>query len=98
VKAARLALVRLEQLHPFPKKELEEITSRYGVAREWCWVQEEPENMGAWTFIRPRLAGLVRKHVRYIGRKAAASPSPGFHNIYKMQQEAVISEAVGPKP
>jgi len=98
VKAARLALVRLEQLHPFPKKELEEIAGRYGEAREWCWVQEEPENMGAWTFVRPRLASLVHKHIRYIGRKAAASPSPGFHNIYKIQQEAVISEAVGPKP
>ena len=98
VKAAGLALVRLEQLHPFPKKELGEIASRYGEAREWCWVQEEPENMGAWTFVRPRLAGLVHKHIRYIGRKAAASPSPGFHNIYKIQQEAVIAAAVGPKP
>jgi len=98
VKAARLALVRLEQLHPFPKKELEELARRYGEAREWCWVQEEPENMGAWQFVRPRLAALVHKHIRYIGRKAAASPSPGFHNIYKIQQEAVISEAVGPKP
>jgi 2-oxoglutarate dehydrogenase E1 component len=98
VKAARLALVRLEQLHPFPKKELEELVGWYGEAREWCWVQEEPENMGAWTFIRPRLAGLVHKHIRYIGKKAAASPSPGFHNIYKIQQEAVIAEAVGPKP
>jgi 2-oxoglutarate dehydrogenase E1 component len=98
VKADRLALVRLEQLHPFPKKELEEIAGRYGEAREWCWVQEEPENMGAWTFIRPRLAGLVHKHIRYIGRKAAASPSPGFHNIYRIQQEAVIAEALGPRP
>jgi 2-oxoglutarate dehydrogenase E1 component len=98
VKAAGLALVRLEQLHPFPKKELEKLVGWYGEAREWCWVQEEPENMGAWSFVRPRLAGLVHKHIRYIGRKAAASPSPGFRNIYRIQQEAVISEAVGPKP
>jgi 2-oxoglutarate dehydrogenase E1 component len=98
LKAEGLALVRLEQLHPFPRRELEEIAGRYGEAKEWCWVQEEPENMGAWQFVRPRLAALVHQHIRYIGRRPAASPAPGFHNIYKMQQEAVISEAVGPKP
>jgi 2-oxoglutarate dehydrogenase E1 component len=98
LRAEDLALVRLEQLHPFPRRELEEVAERYGEAKEWCWVQEEPENMGAWQFVRPRLAGLVHRHIRYIGRRPAATPAPGFHNIYKMQQEAVISEAVGPKP
>jgi len=90
-------LVRLEQLNPFPQNQLEEIVDRYSSTQEWCWVQEEPENMGAWNFVRPRLAALVHKHIRYIGRKAAPSPSPGFHNIYKIEQEAVIAEAVGAK-
>jgi 2-oxoglutarate dehydrogenase E1 component len=98
LRASHLALVRLEQVNPFPTKALEALAGRLAEAREWCWVQEEPENMGAWNFVRPRLAALVHKHVRYIGRKASASPAPGFHNIYKLEQEAVISEAVGPKP
>jgi 2-oxoglutarate dehydrogenase E1 component len=98
LQASQAVLVRLEQLNPFPENRLEGVVDRYGSAGEWCWVQEEPENMGAWEFVRPRLAALVHKHIRYIGRKAAASPAPGFHNIYRIQQEAVISEAVGPKP
>jgi 2-oxoglutarate dehydrogenase E1 component len=98
LRASRLALVRLEQVNPFPIKALEALAGRLAGAEEWCWVQEEPENMGAWNFVRPRLAALVRKHVRYIGRRASATPAPGFHNIYKLEQEAVISEAVGPKP
>jgi 2-oxoglutarate dehydrogenase E1 component len=97
LRASQPVLVRLEQLNPFPENQLEKVVDRYRSAREWCWVQEEPENMGAWNFIRPRLAALVHKHIRYIGRKAAASPSPGFHFIYKIQQEAVIAEAVGAK-
>ncbi len=98
LQASHLALVRLEQINPFPTKLLEELAARVDKAKEWCWVQEEPENMGAWGFVQPRLARLLHKHVRYIGRKAAASPAPGFHKIYTREQEAVISEAVGPKP
>jgi 2-oxoglutarate dehydrogenase E1 component len=97
LRASQPALVRLEQLNPFPEHQLQEVVDRYASAGEWCWVQEEPENMGAWQFVRPRLAALVHKHIRYIGRRPATSPAPGFHNIYKIEQEAVISEAVGPK-
>ena len=97
LQASHLALVRLEQINPFPTESLEELAARFGEAKEWCWVQEEPENMGAWDFVRPRLAALVHKHLRYVGRKAAASPAPGFHNLYKLEQEAVLSEAVGAK-
>jgi 2-oxoglutarate dehydrogenase E1 component len=98
LRASHLALVRLEQINPFPSNTLEGLVTRFAEAKEWCWVQEEPENMGASDFVRPRLARLLHQHVRYIGRKASASPAPGFHNIYKLEQEAVISEAAGPKP
>ncbi|UCE82008.1 MAG: 2-oxoglutarate dehydrogenase E1 component [Deltaproteobacteria bacterium] len=96
IKASDIGIVRLEQLYPFPEMQLEEVIAKYTRAKEWFWVQEEPENMGGWSFVRSRLAGLVQKHIKYIGRKEAASPATGFHSIYKDQQAAIIDEAVGP--
>lgn len=97
LKASDICIVRLEQFYPFPEKQLEEVIAKYTHGKEWLWVQEEPENMGGWSFVRPRLAALVHKHIRYIGRKEAASPATGFHAIYKSQQAAIIDEAVGKK-
>ncbi len=89
------ALVRLEQFHPFPETALKEIVKRYSKARDWAWVQEEPENMGGWSFVRPRLEALVGRPLTYIGRAAAASPATGFPKIYRRQQDAIIDTAVG---
>ncbi len=93
-----IGIVRLEQFYPFPEKQLEEVIARYPRGKEWCWVQEEPENMGGWNFVRSRLATLIQKHIKFIGRKEAASTATGFHNLYKIQQAAIIEEAVGPLP
>lgn len=96
LKASDIGIIRLEQFYPFPDKQLKEVITKYSRAKEWYWVQEEPENMGGWNFVRPRLAYLLQKHIQYIGREEAASPATGFHNIYKSQQAAIIDEAVGP--
>jgi 2-oxoglutarate dehydrogenase E1 component len=98
LKKTNIAIIRLEQFYPFPHEQLEEVIDKYGQVDEWYWVQEEPENMGGWNFVRSRLAPLVHKHIKYIGRTEAASPATGFHNIYKKQQAAIIEEAVGPPP
>jgi 2-oxoglutarate dehydrogenase E1 component len=98
VEASDIAIVRLEQFYPFPEAHLGELMGSYAGAKEWCWVQEEPENMGGWNFVRSRLASLAGRHLRYIGRAAAASPATGFHSIYKSQQAAIVDEAVGPAP
>ncbi|MFA9435076.1 MAG: 2-oxoglutarate dehydrogenase E1 component [Deltaproteobacteria bacterium] len=97
LKATDIGIIRLEQFYPFPEQQLEKVIAQYNRANEWCWVQEEPENMGGWNFVRSRIASLVQKHIKYIGREAAASPATGFHNIYKSQQEAILEEAVGKK-
>ncbi|MDJ0885326.1 MAG: 2-oxoglutarate dehydrogenase E1 component [Desulfobacterales bacterium] len=89
------ALVRLEQFHPFPEAALKKIIKRYAKAREWAWVQEEPENMGGWQFVRPRLEALVGRPLTYIGRDAAASPATGFPKIFRRQQDTIIDTAVG---
>ena len=95
---SNIAIVRLEQFYPFPAKQLKTAFQKYKQARYYCWVQEEPENMGAWRFMQPRLEKLTGKSIAYIGRKAAASPATGFPNIYKQEQAAIINEAVGPLP
>jgi 2-oxoglutarate dehydrogenase E1 component len=95
LKATDIGIIRLEQFYPFPKQQLEKVIAQYDKVHEWCWVQEEPENMGGWNFVRSRIASLVQKHIKYIGREAAASPATGFHNIYKREQAAILEKAVG---
>ncbi len=90
-----IALVRLEQFYPFPEAAVRQVIERYNQSGEWAWVQEEPENMGGWQFVRPRLEALLKRKLIYIGRPAAASPATGFPKIYRRQQDAVIDQAVG---
>ncbi|MBC2743008.1 MAG: 2-oxoglutarate dehydrogenase E1 component [Desulfosarcina sp.] len=96
INAADTAIVRVELLHPFPEKDLEAVIGRYKKATVWTWVQEEPENMGAWQFIRPRLERLLQKPLNYVGRNASASPATGFPTIYKMEQDGIVDQAIGP--
>jgi 2-oxoglutarate dehydrogenase E1 component len=60
-------------------------------------VQDEPENMGAWSFVRPRLEAFTGKPFTYIGRKEASTPATGFPHIYRRDQAEIIDRAVGPK-
>ena len=92
------AILRLEQFYPFPERQLAHCTKKYRHARKWTWVQEEPENMGGWQFIRHRLATLTGQKIDYIGRNAAASPASGFPHVSKRQQAAIVDAAVGPAP
>jgi len=91
----KVALIRVEQFHPFPETALNKIIGRYKKAREFLWVQEEPENMGGWQFIRPRLEALLSRPLRYVGRPASASPATGYPKIYRRQQDAIINAAAG---
>ncbi len=95
-----VAVVRLEQVYPFPGRELGQILGRYPAGVEIAWVQEEPRNMGAWRFIREQfLEGHVEgvapsRAPRYIGRRALASPAPGSHHAFESEQEALVAEAL----
>lgn len=88
-----VAIIRIEQLYPFHSRLIEEIASRYSNATKWVWCQEEPLNMGGWTFVGPRLQKLTDHHVRYAGRDTAASPSSGAKAIHKMEQARLVEEA-----
>ncbi len=91
-----IAIVRIEQLYPWPADALADAVKKYPKAATWCWVQEEPANMGAWTYVRPLLEELTGQTVTYVGRPAAASPASGFPNIYKQKQMAISDLAIGP--
>jgi len=90
-----MAIVRLEQLYPFPEDRIKQVFKRYKTVKNWVWVQEEPENMGAWQFVRPRLESITGKPLEYIGRAAASSPASGFPMIYKQEQTAITDQAIG---
>jgi 2-oxoglutarate dehydrogenase E1 component len=83
-----VALVRIEQLYPFPAKQIQSIILKYKNAKDYCWVQEEPENMGAFTFML-RVFGNVR--LRYIGRNESATPATGFSKVHAEQQESIVN-------
>ena len=91
-----IAIVRIEQFYPTPKLQDKALFEKYSTAKDWYWVQEEPQNMGAFNFLRPLLGKLVGRHVRYIGREPAATPATGFHNIYLKEREELLTQAVGP--
>ncbi|MFO7988365.1 MAG: 2-oxoglutarate dehydrogenase E1 component [Desulfotignum sp.] len=90
----KVAIIRMEQLYPFPELLLEHVISRYKDTRQWYWVQEEPANMGAAEFIRPRLEKRVGNRVHCVTRPAQASPATGFSGIYKQEQAAIIKQAL----
>ena len=91
-----IAILRIEQFYPFPRELLRKVVKKYSGARRWCWVQEEPENMGGWQFIKSRLEDIIKQPLTYIGREAASSPATGFPAIFRRQQNKIIDTAVGP--
>src|SRR5262249_42313315 len=76
-----VAVVRLEQLYPFPEEQLNRVLSRYRKAREWVWAQEESQNNGGWFFVEPRLRAMSHE-LAYVGRDASASPATGSHQVH----------------
>jgi 2-oxoglutarate dehydrogenase E1 component len=91
-----VAIVRLEQFYPFPESQLKKILQIYRQAKNWFWVQEEPQNMGGWQFVQPRLNAASGKSFKYIGRKASSSPASGFPGLAKLEQQAIVAQALGP--
>jgi 2-oxoglutarate dehydrogenase E1 component len=91
---ANVALVRVEQLYPFPFDQIRDVLAGYPKVRDVCWVQEEPENMGAWEFVRPLLEDLLdgRWPLRYIGRVRNSSPSEGSAAWHALNQRAIVEQ------
>jgi 2-oxoglutarate dehydrogenase E1 component len=91
-----VAVVRVDQLYPFPADALRSALARYPGARSVVWAQEEPQNMGAWPFVAPRLGAVVGRGARlsYAGRPERASPAEGYEAAHKAEQARIVAEAL----
>jgi 2-oxoglutarate dehydrogenase E1 component len=94
---AGVAVVRVEQLYPWPQPELDTLVERYGEARELVWLQEEPENMGAWPFVHARLRHQLPERLRlgHVSRHESASPATGSAALHQLEQADLVRRAVG---
>jgi 2-oxoglutarate dehydrogenase E1 component len=93
---ATIAVIRLEQLYPFPAAELAEAIRRYPRVGEFRWVQEEPANQGPWSFVAPRIEEQLPPgaRLRYVGRREAASPATGSYRIHEAEETAIVEAAL----
>ena len=89
----KIAVVRVEEMYPFPDTLLREAFDRFKKADEFFWLQEEPSNMGAWTYMQPRLRALIGEDVGYIGRPERASPAEGYATDHETEQARIVTEA-----
>ena len=89
-KESGVAVVRVEQLYPFPQKQLDAVVAKYKNATELVWLQEEPENMGAWSYL---LRTWTNAELKLIAREASASPATGSHKQHDKEQHALIEKA-----
>ncbi len=96
--ASDLALFRLEQLYPFPAKEIEDVLKLYPSLSAITWVQEEPSNMGAWSSIKPQLEQITGDQwsLAYVGRPASSSPAEGSTAWYSSTQKGIVDAALRP--
>src|SRR5262249_28354581 len=87
------ALIRIEQLYPLAEKRLREMLKQFQKSAKLVWCQEEPQNMGAWTFMDPRLRTLLCTEIAYAGREASASPAVGSLARHKREQARLVADA-----
>ncbi|WP_432821340.1 2-oxoglutarate dehydrogenase E1 component [Trichloromonas sp.] len=93
-----IALVRIEQLYPLAAAKLAAILKPWAKAETFAWVQEEPQNGGAWNHLRPQLSNILGREPEYIGRDEAASPAVGSHKTHQHEQQAILDLALGSNP
>ncbi|HEY0971211.1 MAG TPA: 2-oxoglutarate dehydrogenase E1 component [Gemmatimonadales bacterium] len=93
---APVAVVRVEELYPWPHEELARVLDGYPNVAEVLWVQEEPQNMGAWSYAAPRLTAVTGTELapRYVGRPERASPAEGYLGAHQTEQARIVSEAL----
>ncbi|MEK3734710.1 MULTISPECIES: 2-oxoglutarate dehydrogenase E1 component [Paenibacillus] len=94
-----LHILRVEQLYPFPKEEISRVLQKFPNLKEILWVQEEPQNMGSWFFMEPRIREIAPQgvEVRYNGRPERSSPASGYQDVHAYEQQTIISFALNRK-
>jgi len=87
--AKDIALVRVEQLHPWPEKQIQKIIEKYSNTKRWIWIQEEPENMGAWRYIKEKFTDI---NIQVVARLASGSPAVGLNKLHLLGQNEIIGK------
>jgi len=97
---AEVALVRVDELYPWPGEAVAEIVDRYPNLEDVVWAQEEPKNMGAWSYVSPQLRVATGNMltIRYIGRPERASPAEGYSKAHEEEQKRIVAEVLNPAP
>jgi 2-oxoglutarate dehydrogenase E1 component len=92
----RVAVIRAEQFYPFPVTAVKDAIAKYPQAKDLVWCQEEPKNMGAWTFMEARFEDLIPggDRLRYVGRAESPSPATGNYAVHTHEQQMLVSEAL----
>ena len=90
--------MRVEQLHPFPIEDIRTILARYDGVEKITWVQEEPRNMGAWTYMNELFTEELGTDLRYVGRPANDSPAVASTKMHASEQYRLVVEAIGIDP
>ena len=91
-------IIVLEELYPFPGRQVAEAMASFPNVKDVVWLQEEPMNRGAWDYVRTALSSVVRDRVRYVGRPRSPSPASGSNWLHRMQQDALLRDALGLEP
>jgi 2-oxoglutarate dehydrogenase E1 component len=89
-----IAVVRIEQLYPFPKNQIQNLLKQYSKVKEYIWLQEEPKNQGAWSFVRDVFEEFYNLRLKYVGRQPSAAPACGSEEKSKKEQEILLNEAI----
>jgi 2-oxoglutarate dehydrogenase E1 component len=91
-----IAIIRVEQLYPFPGPELEALLECYSETSDLVWVQEEPKNQGAWDFVKPRVPAMLNDswNLHYVGRESSSAPAVGSAKLHAAQQRELVDRAI----
>ena len=93
---ADIAILRIEQIYPFPGEQLDALLHQYASTNELIWCQEEPKNQGAWDFIKVRIPSFINKRWRlgYVGREPSSVPAVGSAKLHAIQQKRLINQVL----
>ena len=87
--------MRVEQFYPFNKEKFTEMLKSFAKVKRLVWCQEEPQNMGAWSFLAPVIEEAIGRRPEYVGRASTASPATGSLTLHKREQAALVANALG---
>ena len=95
IRSPKASIMRVEQFYPFHEEKFRELFKPFSKVKRLVWCQEEPQNMGAWSFLCPVIEGVIGRRPEFVGRTATASPATGSLTLHKREQSELIANALG---